>query len=96
MKTTFTQLLAEETGIENDVQTALRVGLITDKQIEAAADKYAELKMAEFAEFLRLNYQNSPLEFDNYWEDIRKFPKQGKSYTTAELIQIFNAENNGR
>jgi len=46
----------------------------------------------EFVEWLRINYQNSALEFDNYWQKVVPgefhLNLEG-SYTTAELLDIW-------
>ena len=41
----------------------------------------------KFAEWLRINFNNSPEEFDNYWEDIFYTVDEIriKDYTTEEL-----------
>lgn len=47
----------------------------------------------EFAEWIRLRFQNTPLEFDNYWIDYDRFPNEpGKAYTTNELFKMFEEE----
>lgn len=55
----------------------------------------ARKRECEFAEWLRVRFQNSPLEFDNYWEDMEGFPNNtGKTYTTADLHELWEKERN--
>lgn len=50
----------------------------------------SKTEAVEFAEWIRLRFQNTPLEFDNYWEDYKGFPNNtGKCYTTVELFELF-------
>lgn len=61
------------------------------------AEEYLKDLAIEFAEWLRINFNNSPEEIDNYWEDL--FYKvdniKVKNYTTQKLFEIFIKEKYG-
>lgn len=68
------------------------------KAMQEYADQEKEKEALVFAEWLRINFNNSPEEIDNYWEDI--FYKVDniriENYTTTELYQIFKKEQHGK
>jgi hypothetical protein len=63
-----------------------------NKSIVNNIEEFTSNIAIKFAEFLRINYQNSALEFDNYWEKVEQGEfclELGKAYTTKELFKEF-------
>lgn len=80
---------------EEDFDAVTSGYILYDDNFEKVANQSAEITKdiaIKFAEFLRTNYQNSALEFDNYWQKVEQgefYLELGKTYTTEELFNIF-------
>lgn len=65
----------------------------TNNDLQAAADKYSDYRLAEFIQWKDDNFNQHPY-VNGYTHKNGKKPN--KVYTTSELIAIFNSETNGR